>query len=134
MKLTKKKAIEICIELWTWLAETGLEKIRRYLKNNPPANVHNRAMKMLASLYVDGIMTKAQREKVIDNLFAIQKSDGGWNLALMCDEKNAASFTRILFAMESDDEATMEDMADALGEIVNVAAGVMRVARQKAGQ
>ncbi|MHC4167211.1 MAG: hypothetical protein ACYSWQ_09670 [Planctomycetota bacterium] len=45
-------------------AETGLEKIRKYLKNNPPANVHNRAMKMLASLYVDGIMTKAQRELV----------------------------------------------------------------------
>ena len=26
MKLTKKKAIEISIELWTWLAETGREK------------------------------------------------------------------------------------------------------------
>lgn len=24
-KLTKKKALEICIELWTWLAETGSE-------------------------------------------------------------------------------------------------------------
>ena len=64
-------------------AKTGLEKIRKYLKNNPPANVYNRAMKMLASLYVDGIMTKAGREKVIDELFAIQKSDGGWNLATL---------------------------------------------------
>ncbi|KKL92752.1 hypothetical protein LCGC14_1881560 [marine sediment metagenome] len=26
MKLTRKKAIELCIELWTWLAETGEEK------------------------------------------------------------------------------------------------------------
>lgn len=26
MRLTKKKAIEISIELWTWLAETGEEK------------------------------------------------------------------------------------------------------------
>ena len=26
MKLTKKKAVEICIELWTWLAETGGRK------------------------------------------------------------------------------------------------------------
>jgi len=26
MRLTKKKAIEISIELWTWLAETGKEK------------------------------------------------------------------------------------------------------------
>ncbi|MHC4625839.1 MAG: hypothetical protein ACYTDV_02555 [Planctomycetota bacterium] len=64
-------------------AERGLERIRAYLKKNPPANMHNRAMKMLASLYVDGIMTKAQRQQVIDELFAIQKSDGGWNLATL---------------------------------------------------
>lgn len=25
MKLTRKKAIELCIELWTWLAKTGKE-------------------------------------------------------------------------------------------------------------
>lgn len=25
MKLSKKKALEICLELWTWLAETGGE-------------------------------------------------------------------------------------------------------------
>ena len=26
MKLTRKKAIELCIELWTWLAKTGKRK------------------------------------------------------------------------------------------------------------
>lgn len=26
MRLTRKKAIELCIELWTWLAKTGKEK------------------------------------------------------------------------------------------------------------
>ena len=26
MKLTRKKAIELCIELWTWLAKTGKKK------------------------------------------------------------------------------------------------------------
>ena len=26
VKLTRKKAIELCIELWTWLAETGKKK------------------------------------------------------------------------------------------------------------
>jgi len=26
MKLTRKKAIELCIELWTWLAKTGKSK------------------------------------------------------------------------------------------------------------
>ncbi len=27
MRLTKKKAIELSVELWTWLAETGKEKL-----------------------------------------------------------------------------------------------------------
>ena len=26
MKLTKRKALEICLELWQWCAETGLDK------------------------------------------------------------------------------------------------------------
>ena len=67
----------------TAAARKGLEKIRAYLRNNPPANMHNRAMKMLASLRVGGIMTPVERKKVIDDLFALQKSDGGWNLATL---------------------------------------------------
>ena len=64
-------------------ARKGLEKIRGYLRNNAPANEHNRAMKMLASLHVDGIMTEAEREKVVVDLFALQKPDGGWDLATL---------------------------------------------------
>jgi len=64
-------------------AKEGLEKIRKYFRNNPPANVHNRAMKMLASLHVDGIMSKTGRREVIDELLALQKADGGWNLATL---------------------------------------------------
>jgi len=67
----------------TSAAKSGLDKIRQYLKNNPPANVHNRAMKMLASLHVGGIMSKTGRREVIDELLALQKSDGGWNLATL---------------------------------------------------
>lgn len=64
-------------------ATKGLENIRRYFRNNPPVNMHHRAMKMLASLHVDGIMTSAERQEVIKNLFALQKSDGGWGLATL---------------------------------------------------
>jgi len=64
-------------------AKKGLEKIRRYLQNHPPANVHNRAMKMLASLVVEGIMTEAERDEVVKELFSLQKRDGGWNLATL---------------------------------------------------
>jgi len=67
----------------TPVAKKGLEKIRSYFRTNPPKNVHHRAMKMLASLHVDGIMTDAERKQVVDDLFALQKPDGGWNLATL---------------------------------------------------
>jgi squalene-hopene/tetraprenyl-beta-curcumene cyclase len=40
-------------------------------------------MKMLASLHVSGIMSKTERQEVIDELLALQKPDGGWNLATL---------------------------------------------------
>lgn len=64
-------------------AQKGIEKIRQYFRNNPPANMHHRAMKLLASLYVDGIMTGDERQEVIRDLLALQKSDGGWGLATL---------------------------------------------------
>ena len=62
-------------------AKAGLEKIRRYLHDNPPANLHHRAMRLLASQHVDGIMTEPERKKVVEDFFALQKADGGWGLA-----------------------------------------------------
>jgi hypothetical protein len=62
-------------------AQAGLEKIRRYLRDNPPANLHHRAMRLLASQYVDGIMSPSECKKVVDDLVALQKPDGGWGLA-----------------------------------------------------
>ena len=64
-------------------AKKGLQKIRQYLQNNSPTNMHHRAMKMLASLGVDGIMTEVERSEVVKGLFALQKHDGGWNLATL---------------------------------------------------
>jgi len=70
-------------------AKKGLEKIRQYFRNNPPANMHHRAMKMLASLHVDGIITNAKRQEVIKDLFALQKQDGGWGLATLGNWKRS---------------------------------------------
>jgi squalene-hopene/tetraprenyl-beta-curcumene cyclase len=64
-------------------AKTGLDKIRQYFEDNPPANLHHRAMKLLASLHVGGIMTESQRQQVVEDLFALQKPDGGWGLATL---------------------------------------------------
>ena len=64
-------------------AQEGLEKIRHYLRNNPPVNMHQRTMVLLASLRADGIMTDAERREVVEGLFSLQKGDGGWGLATL---------------------------------------------------
>ena len=61
-------------------AQAGLNKIRQYLKNTPPVNLHQRSMLLLGSLHVDDVMTEAERKAVIDDLFAAQKQDGGWGI------------------------------------------------------
>jgi hypothetical protein len=59
---------------------------------------------------------------------------GGWNLAVMADQASCNALTRVLFAMEPDEEPERADLADGLGEIVNVAAGVLKAKRLEAGQ
>ena len=71
-----------------WYAQTpaakaGLDKLRKYFRNNPPANLHHRAMKLLGSLHLDGIMTEDERRQVVQDLSVLQKPDGGWALATM---------------------------------------------------
>lgn len=64
-------------------ARKGLVGIRRYLRNHPPANLHNRAMRLMASLHVEGILDEDGRGKVIRELFEAQQPDGGWGLATL---------------------------------------------------
>ena len=64
-------------------AKAGLDGIREYFKSNPPANLHHRAMKLLASLRLDGIMTEPERRQVVEDLFALRKPDGGWGVVTM---------------------------------------------------
>lgn len=65
---------------------------------------------------------------------ALTAENGGYNLAVMANKAGCEELTRALFAMESDEQPEMEDMADAIGEIANVAAGVLKSSRAKAGQ
>ncbi len=67
----------------TQAAQVGLKKMRAYFKQNPPANLHHRAMKLLASVRLEGIMTKRQRQHVVDDLFTLQKPDGGWGVVTL---------------------------------------------------
>lgn len=65
---------------------------------------------------------------------ALTAENGGWQLAVMAGKDSCKELTRALFAMEPDEEPEMADMADAIGEIANVAAGVLKSSRAAAGQ
>lgn len=73
----------------TELAQRGLEKLKVYFKNNPGTTVHHRAMILWGSSYLDGFMTAEEKQKVVDELLSLQKSDGGWALSTLGDWKRA---------------------------------------------
>lgn len=67
-------------------ARQGLEKIRMFLRNHPPASLHHRAMIAWASCYVNNLMNDQGRAKTLNELLAIQRPDGGWSTpGLMAD-------------------------------------------------
>jgi squalene-hopene/tetraprenyl-beta-curcumene cyclase len=69
-------------------ARQGLEKIRLFLKNNPPLSLHHRAMIAWVSCYVEGIMDDQGRGKTLSELLALQRPDGGWSTpGLLADWK-----------------------------------------------
>ena len=68
-------------------ARRGLDGIRRYLHAHPPATVHQRAMLLLASARVDGLMSRRQTRQTADELFSLQQPDGGWAMAGLGDWK-----------------------------------------------
>ena len=70
-------------------ARRGLEKIRMFLKNNPPLSLHHRAMIAWASCYVSDLMDDQQRAKTLDELLTLQHPDGGWSTpGLLADWKD----------------------------------------------
>lgn len=62
-------------------ARAGLEKLRVYLKNNPPKSLHHRAMLAWCSVRLAGIATPADRDRALSDLLALQRDDGGWSTA-----------------------------------------------------
>jgi len=69
----------------------------------------------------------------LGSTIALTSDTGCWNYGWMCDAATAKSLTRILFALEETEEPTPEDIADALGELANVAGGTLRAKLVGAG-
>jgi squalene-hopene/tetraprenyl-beta-curcumene cyclase len=61
----------------------GLTRLRRYFMRRPPRNLHDRAMLLWASRYVDGLMTTAERRETVQSLLDAHRPDGGWNLGVL---------------------------------------------------
>lgn len=62
-------------------AQAGLVKIRKFLKDNPPVDLHHQGMILWASTYLDDLMNADDRKACVKELLAAQRSDGGWNFA-----------------------------------------------------
>jgi len=59
---------------------------------------------------------------------------GSWLLAVAGEREVVAALTRTMFGMGRDEQPSTEDLADALNEVANVAAGVLKSYRIDAGQ
>jgi squalene-hopene/tetraprenyl-beta-curcumene cyclase len=68
-------------------AKEGVARLKKYLKENPPPNLHHKTILLWASLKLDGLLTAAEREKTIKELLGLQREDGGWNLPSLGDWK-----------------------------------------------
>ncbi|MBI2478643.1 MAG: terpene cyclase/mutase family protein [Planctomycetia bacterium] len=64
-------------------ARAGVQKLRDYLKANPPPTLHHTAMLMWADSYGTELLTPAESDTAKEKLFALQQPDGGWSLATL---------------------------------------------------
>lgn len=62
-------------------AKAGLERLRNYFKANPTPDLHHKAWLLWASLKLDGLMSKEERQATVKELRELQNADGGWSLA-----------------------------------------------------
>lgn len=70
-------------------AQQGLNKLRTFLKKNPPPTLHHQAMLMWAETYGVNLLTDEQRKSCIEKLSKLQKEDGGWAFATFGDWERA---------------------------------------------
>jgi hypothetical protein len=66
------------------ISQDGLRLLRGYLKEKlATQNLHNQVWTLWAASSVNGILTKSEQQKIIDQLFEKQQEDGGWSLPML---------------------------------------------------
>jgi len=114
---------------------TGVNVPAKVLQEAVKAVVDTCSIQMGLELTVDPNPSDPREANVeYGTAIALTADDGGWQLAVMASKDSCMELTRAMFAMEPDEAPEMADMADAVGEIANVAAGVLKASRAAAGQ
>jgi squalene-hopene/tetraprenyl-beta-curcumene cyclase len=70
-------------------ARRGIEKLKGYLKKNPPPTLHHQAMLLWATSYGEAFLDASEVEATVANLLKLQREDGGWSLATLGDWQRA---------------------------------------------
>jgi hypothetical protein len=70
------------------LSPSRLDLLRSYLRGRfDSQNLHNRIWTLWASTLIDGLLTPEKRDRLLSQIFARQRDDGGWSLATLGDYK-----------------------------------------------
>jgi squalene-hopene/tetraprenyl-beta-curcumene cyclase len=64
-------------------AQACLDRIRKFIHSQRPPHPYAQGMLLWASSAVADLATAAEREKAVDAILALQRSDGGWALRRM---------------------------------------------------
>ena len=63
------------------LADDGIAKLRNYLRSQYPGqNLYNQVWGLLASTSLNGVLTPADRDELVEKLVDRRNDDGGWSL------------------------------------------------------
>jgi squalene-hopene/tetraprenyl-beta-curcumene cyclase len=66
----------------------GVDRLRTYFRGHfEKQNLHNLIWTIWASTLVDGILTGAERDRIIEQVLAKQQDQGGWSLSTLGDFK-----------------------------------------------
>jgi squalene-hopene/tetraprenyl-beta-curcumene cyclase len=61
-------------------AKPGLERLRAYLAKTPAPDLHHQTMLLWASAKLPGLLAKEEQSRIMAELKAKQRADGGWSL------------------------------------------------------
>jgi hypothetical protein len=79
------------------------------------------------SLKPIGAPTELRTDGVeMGSCITLTQGDGSWILAIVGDKHSCKAMTKALFGMEPEEEPAKDEYADAMGEIANMTAGVLK--------